>query len=76
VEGTVPKLREVLSQHAPAAREATCIHLDPVYGTRSSAVLRLASSLAHSELYAAAGRPCVTPFEDRSDLLAALAVSP
>ncbi len=52
---------------------ATCIHMDPVYGTRSSAVLRLAADLAASELYAADGRPCTAPLEDRSDLLAALA---
>lgn len=64
------RLRELLAAHAPAP--PTCIHMDPVYGTRSSAVLRLASSLAHSELYASAGAPCVTPLDDRADLLAAL----
>jgi len=46
--------------------------MDPHYGTRSSAVLRLAASLAHSELFASAGAPCVTPLDDRAALLAAL----
>jgi uncharacterized protein with NRDE domain len=67
------RLREVLTLHAPEHQAPTCIHQDPRYGTRSSTVLRLASSLAHAELYAADGRPCTTPFDDRSDLLAALA---
>jgi uncharacterized protein with NRDE domain len=43
------------------------------YGTRSSAVLRLAADLAASELYASDARPCVAPLEDRSALLADLA---
>jgi len=49
---------------------------DPSYGTRSAAVLRLAATLAASEIHVADGRPCTTPFEDRSRLLAALAGSP
>lgn len=67
------RLREVLTLHAPACPAPTCIHQDPRYGTRSSAVLRLTPDLAHAELYAADGRPCTTPLEDRSGLLAALA---
>jgi hypothetical protein len=47
--------------------------MDPAYGTRSSAVLRLAPDLAASDLFVADGRPCLAPLEDRSDLLAALA---
>jgi uncharacterized protein with NRDE domain len=62
-------LRRLLAEHAPSPRDATCIHLDPIYGTRSSAILRLAPSLTASELYAAEGRPCAAPFEDRSRLL-------
>ncbi len=62
-------LRELLSRHDPSPGEAACIHLDPVYGTRSSAILRLAPSLSASELYAAEGRPCTVPFDDRSRLL-------
>ncbi len=73
VDPSVPKLREVLTVHAPPPERATCIHGDPLYGTRSSAVLRLAPDLRASELYVAEGRPCVTPLEDRSDLLATLA---
>jgi uncharacterized protein with NRDE domain len=70
----VNRLRQLLTVHGPGPG-ATCIHADPFYGTRSAAVLRLAASLAASELYAADGRPCVSPFEDRSRLLAALAGS-
>jgi hypothetical protein len=72
LDPTPARLRELLSAHAPP-EPATCIHMDPHYGTRSSAVLRLAPALAHSELYAAPGAPCVTPLEDRSALLSSLA---
>jgi len=65
-------LRELLSVHGPDPFARTCIHLDPVYGTRSTAVVRLARSLEVSELYATRGPPCVSPFEDRSDLVASL----
>ncbi len=77
VEPAVDRLRDVLTVHAPATtpRLATCIHMDPAYGTRSSAIVLLAPTLAASQLFVADGRPCTTPFEDRSDLLAALARS-
>ncbi len=71
----VARLRQVLAIHAPG-RDAVCIHADPLYGTRSATVLRLAASLAASELYAADGSPCTSPLEDRSPLLQALAASP
>lgn len=67
------RLREVLTLHAPPHPAPTCIHEDPRYGTRSAAVLRLTPALAHAELYAADGRPCTAPLDDRSALLAALA---
>jgi hypothetical protein len=69
----VARLRDLLTVHGdgPAAA-ATCIHGDPAYGTRSSAILRLARDLRASELLVADGRPCTTPHEDRSELLAAL----
>jgi uncharacterized protein with NRDE domain len=80
---TLPLLRGLLTDHGdgPARRgaaavagadAATCLHGDPVYGTRSSAVLRLAPELAASDLWVAEGRPCVTPHLDRADLLLAL----
>lgn len=69
-------LQELLAQHAPSPRDATCIHLDPEYGTRSAVVLRLAADLGASELLAADDRPCTTPFQQRSALLATLARSP
>jgi uncharacterized protein with NRDE domain len=65
------RLRELLTIHE--GDEATCIHRDPVYGTRSAGILRLARDLAASELFVAEGRPCVAPLEDRSALLASLA---
>lgn len=76
VDVALPRLREILASHSAEPMTGACIHLDPHYGTRSSAVLRLADSLAHSELYAADGRPCESPLEDRSSLLLSLAGSP
>jgi uncharacterized protein with NRDE domain len=77
LDPTPARLRELLSIHGPVQTfgDATCIHMDPAYGTRSSAVLRLAADMGASELYAADGPPCTTPLEDRSDLVAALARS-
>jgi hypothetical protein len=73
LDPSAQRLRELLTIHAEDRAAATCIHGDPAYGTRSSAVLRLATELASSELFVAEGRPCTTPLEDRSQLLAALA---
>ncbi|HZY04748.1 MAG TPA: NRDE family protein [Anaeromyxobacteraceae bacterium] len=72
VDGAVPRLREMLASHSEAPWTSTCIHLDPHYGTRSATVLRLAQSLGQSELFAADGRPCETPLQDQSGLLAEL----
>ena len=72
VDGAVPRLREMLASHSEAPWTSPCIHLDPHYGTRSAAVVRLADSLRHSELFAADGRPCETPLQDRSALLGEL----
>jgi hypothetical protein len=73
LDPTPARLRELLATHTPLP--GPCIHLGEVYGTRSAAVLRLASGVAHSELYASVGAPCVTPLEDRAALVAALARS-
>lgn len=73
LEPSVDRLRELLVVHGPAGAPSTCIHGDPAYGTRSSAVVRLAADLGASELFAADGRPCLAPLEDRSALLSALA---
>jgi hypothetical protein len=75
VDPTPPRLRELLTVHAPPAERATCIHGDPEYGTRSAAILRLAHQVGSSELYAADARPCGAPLQDRSDVLAALALA-
>lgn len=71
------RLRELLSIHegGGVAGSATCIHREPVYGTRSSALLRVAEDLRASELLVADGPPCRAPFEDRGDLVAALSRS-
>jgi len=69
------RLREVLSLHAPPHPAPTCLHVEPHYGTRSAAVVRLPAELRHAELYAADGPPCTFPLEDRSALMAALARS-
>jgi hypothetical protein len=74
LDPTPARLREVLTVHADD-RAGTCIHADPLYGTRSAAVLRLATSLGASELFAAEGHPCQAPLEDRSRLLHALAAA-
>lgn len=76
LDASVPRLRELLTVHAPPAEGATCIHRDPEYGTRSSAVLRVTGEVGTSELYAADARPCLAPLEDRSEVLAALARAP
>lgn len=73
LEADPGRLLEVLTLHGPGL-EATCVHADPEYGTRSSAVLRLAPSLSVSELYVTDGRPCASQLEDRSRLLQALAL--
>jgi uncharacterized protein with NRDE domain len=70
LDQSVSRLRDLLTLHGPAA---TCIHGDPAYGTRSSAILRIAADLGASELLVTDGRPCLAPHEDRSALLAALA---
>jgi uncharacterized protein with NRDE domain len=70
------RLRDLLALHGQDRTTSVCIHLDPVYGTRSSAILRLAPRLSDSELYAADAPPCTTPFQDHSALLSALAPSP
>jgi len=78
LDGSLERLRDLLAVHADAAPEpaaATCIHGDPLYGTRSSTLLRLAPDLAASELFVSETRPCLGTFEDRSDLVAALARS-
>jgi uncharacterized protein with NRDE domain len=78
LEPTIDRLRDLLTVHAPGgdgARLATCIHMDPAYGTRSSTVLRLTGDLSTSDLWTSDARPCLGPLEDRSSLAVALARS-
>jgi len=67
------RLRELLSTHEAAGQAALCIHRQPAYGSRSSAVLRLSAELEHAELYEAEGHPCTAQWQDRSALLQGLA---
>ncbi len=69
LDSELGSLGRLLAEHAPSPWDATCMHLDPTYGTRSSTILRLAASLPASDLYVTDGHPCVAPFEDRSRLL-------
>jgi uncharacterized protein with NRDE domain len=68
---SLPHLRELLTHHADPAGSpsATCIHGEPVYGSRSSAILRLSADLSTSELFVADGPPCISPHLDRSEVL-------
>lgn len=68
VEPDPALLRDILAVHGPGL-DGSCVHLDPVYGTRSSTILRLAHSLDASELFVTEARPCCSPLEDRSRLL-------
>jgi uncharacterized protein with NRDE domain len=75
VDVSPERLRLMLASHAGpnGVPPPICIHMDPAYGTRSAAVVRLTGELGTSELYASDLRPCLAPMEDRSSLLAALA---
>ncbi|HYG69449.1 MAG TPA: NRDE family protein [Anaeromyxobacteraceae bacterium] len=78
IDSAPARLRELLTIHSPRPEDpalgtATCLHLDPSYGTRSSFLLRLTLRLDASELLTADGRPCTTPYEDRGELLTLLA---
>ena len=72
VDPSPARLREMLALHGDGGTPGCCIHRDPVYGTRSAAVLRVAASPAHSEIHVADGPPCVTPLAQRADLVAGL----
>ncbi len=66
-------LRELLTVHGEGRRDAVCVHLEERgYGTRSSTILRLGSSLAGAALFTCDGHPCTAPLEDRSSLLTGL----
>ncbi len=71
---TVEVLAAMLQVHDEAdPLGATCIHLPALgYGTRSSLVLLGAERVADSRIHWAEGPPCVTPFVERRDLVAAL----
>jgi uncharacterized protein with NRDE domain len=52
----------------------TCVHIPELgYGTRSSMVLFVAERLEESRMHWAEGNPCSTPYEDRSQVIEALA---
>ena len=57
-------------------QQSVCVHTERDYGTVSSAVLAVGADLAQGAWRYAHGPPCVTPFVDRSALLAELAATP
>jgi hypothetical protein len=68
-------LMSVMRRHDEANPVAgTCVHV-PVfgYGTRSSMLLYLGDPPAKSRIFWAEGSPCEHPYEERPDLVAALA---
>jgi uncharacterized protein with NRDE domain len=74
LDSSPARLASLLALHGPARETSVCVHLEGApYGTRSSAILRLAGALDASELLVADGPPCRVPFEDRTALLASLA---
>ncbi len=54
--------------------EATCVHVENRYGTRSSLLLELSTDPASNRLWATDGPPCERPYENRSFLLRELGV--
>lgn len=68
----VPALWKLLSIHAAPPRSGTCLHLEPVYGTRSCAVLRV--GVRELTLHSADGPPCLNPPLDRTQLLRGLEI--
>lgn len=63
----------LLAEHAEDPFSATCVHVDVFgYGTRSSAMLFLREAWDESRFFWTEGRPCVTPFVERRDLLRGL----
>ncbi|MGM0556881.1 MAG: NRDE family protein [Myxococcota bacterium] len=65
-----PALEQLLSKRDDGSMDATCVVMDGLdYGTRSSTIVGLGG---RPLLRYADGRPCDTPFEDRSDLLVEL----
>ena len=55
--------------------ESTCVHVEDIYGTRSSFLLELADATERSRLWTTDGSPCEEDFQDRSDLLQALSLA-
>ena len=79
-EPTLAQWRAILADHWPHGEaghtptreqvgfDSMCVHADPFdYGTRSSTLIRLASSPDSLEFHHAPARPCTTAFVDHSD---------
>ena len=66
-------LGALLGRHAADPFAATCVHADALgYGTRSSLILLLGSRWTETRWLWAEGKPCVTPFVERADLVESL----
>lgn len=71
-EPSLATWRAILAEHWPhegqMGFDSMCVHADAFdYGTRSSTLIRLASSPDSLEFHHAPGRPCLTEFVDHSD---------
>lgn len=68
------RLADLLRLHRDPPGAGVCIHAPKLnYGTRSSLILLLQQRIPEGQFFWANGPPCVTRYEDRSDLLRALA---
>jgi uncharacterized protein with NRDE domain len=68
------RLADLLRLHRDPPGAGVCIHAPELnYGTRSSLILLLQQQIPESKFLWANGPPCVTTYEDRTDLLRQLA---
>lgn len=67
-DATIDQFHALMAHHDPVPQHAVCVHLGEIYGTRSSAILRLGPG--SSTLHSADVRPCESPYRDHSALLA------
>jgi 8-oxo-dGTP pyrophosphatase MutT (NUDIX family) len=73
-EQLLRRLQAALSAHHGnrGPRESLCVHTAGNYGTVSSTVLLASDRLGQGRLLHASGPPCLTPYDDHSQLLAHL----
>lgn len=69
-------LHAMLATHADPPRHGTCLHIGDLYGTRSSAVLRLGRAPGLTTLDFTDGAPCRSPVRSGAALLNTLNPAP